>query len=81
MNPPELYYISPEQRQKYLVQPDMIPNGDRILEGTHEHVQVVKSSSMRFWYNVQSASFTSHWHTALEIIMPLEGNYVAHILS
>lgn len=81
MNPPELYYISPEQRQKYLVQPDMIPNGDRILDGTHEHVQVVKSSSMRFWYNVQPAGFASHWHTALEIIMPLEGNYVAHILS
>ena len=81
MNPPELYYVSPEQRQKYLVQPDMIPNGDRILDGTHEHVQVVKSSSLRFWYNVQSANFPSHWHTALEIIMPLDGNYVAHILS
>ena len=81
MNPPELFYISPEQKQKYLVQPDMIPNGDRILEGNHEHVQVVKSSSMRFWYNIQNASFASHWHTALEIIMPLEGNYVAHILS
>ncbi|MBR3507372.1 MAG: helix-turn-helix domain-containing protein [Lachnospiraceae bacterium] len=81
MNPPEIYSLSPEQRQKYKVQPDMVPNGDRILEGTHEHVQVAKNSSMRFWYNVQSASFSSHWHTALEIIMPLEGNYVAHILS
>ena len=49
MNPPELFYISPEQKQKYLVQPDMIPNGDRVLEGNHENVQVVKSSSMRFW--------------------------------
>lgn len=81
MNPPELYYVSPEQRQKYLVQPDMIPNVTRVLEGTHEHVQVVKSSSMRFWYNVQKANFASHWHTALEIIMPLDGTYVAHILS
>lgn len=81
MNPSEYYTISPELKQKYLVQPDMIPNVDRILEGTHEHVQLIKSSSMRFWYNIQSANFASHWHTAVEIIMPLEGNYVANILS
>lgn len=59
----------------------MIPSVDRIVEGTHEHVQLLKSSSMRFWYNIQSANFASHWHTAVEIIMPLEGNYVANILS
>lgn len=81
MNPPELYALSPQQKEKYLVQPDMIPNVDRVLEGTHEHVQLIKSSSMRFWYNVQAADFANHWHTALEIIMPVENNYVAHILS
>ena len=81
MNPAEYYTLTPEQKKRYLVQPDMIPNGDRILDGTHEHVQVIKSSSMRFWYNVQPADFSSHWHTALEIIMPLEGNYTATILS
>ncbi|MBQ1849934.1 MAG: hypothetical protein II139_06145, partial [Lachnospiraceae bacterium] len=70
MNPPEIYSLTPEQQKKYLVQPDMVKNGDRVLEGNHEHVQLVKSSSMRFWYNVQSANFSSHWHTALEIIMP-----------
>ncbi len=81
MNPPEIYSLTPEQQKKYLVQPDMVKNGDRVLEGNHEHVQLVKSSSMRFWYNVQSANFSSHWHTALEIIMPLEGSYVANIMS
>lgn len=81
MNPPEYYALSPEQKERYLIQPDMIPNGDRVLDGTHEHVQVIKSSSMRFWYNVQPADFASHWHTALEIIMPIEGNYTAHIMS
>ena len=81
MNPPEIYSLTPEQQKKYLVQPDMVKNGDRVLEGNHEHVQLVKSSSMRFWYNVQPADFASHWHTALEIIMPLEGSYVANIMS
>lgn len=81
MNPPEYYTLTPEQKERYMVQPDMIPNGDRVLDGNHEHVQVIKSSSMRFWYNTQPADFASHWHTALEIIMPLEGNYTAQILS
>lgn len=81
MNPPEYYTLTPEQKQNYRVQPDMIRNGDRVLDGNHEHVQVIKNSSMRFWYNVQPANFSSHWHTALEIIMPLEGNYAAQILS
>ena len=81
MNPPEYYSITPEQKQRYLVQPDMVPNGDRILDGNHERVHVIKNSSMRFWYNVQNADFSAHWHTALEIIMPLEGPYTANILA
>ena len=81
MNPPEYYQLTEEQKHRYLIQPDRITNGGRVLDGTHEHVQVIKSSSMRFWYNIQAADFASHWHTALEIIMPLEGIYTAHILS
>lgn len=81
MNPPEYYQLTEEQKSRYLIQPDQIANGGRVLDGNHELVQVMKSSSLRFWYNVQAADFTSHWHTALEIIMPLEGNYTAHILS
>lgn len=52
-----------------------------MLEGEQEHIRGVKSSAMRFWYNVQAYDFEDHWHTALEIIMPVEGTYTAHILS
>lgn len=81
MNPPELYQLRPEQHDLYLVQPDNIPNFDRLLEGEQEHIRGVKSSSMRFWLNVQASDYSNHWHTALEIITPLEGTYTANILS
>lgn len=81
MNPPELYQITPQQKERYLVQPDNIPNFSRLMEGEQEHVLGVKSSSMRFWFNVQTADFSNHWHTALEIITPIEGIYTAQILS
>ncbi len=81
MNPPELYELTEEQKKLYRVQPDMIPSFDRLMEGEQEHVQALKSSSMRFWYNIQSSNFSDHWHTALEIIMPLENTYTAKILS
>lgn len=81
MNPPEFYQLTQEQKQKYLIQPDMIPNFARMLEGDQEHIKGVKSSAMRFWLNVQPAFYASHWHTALEIIMPIEGMYTVQILS
>jgi len=81
MNPPELYTIPQETLQRYLVQPDLIPSFDRAMEGDQEHILSVKSSSMRFWYNIQPDDFANHWHAALEIIMPLESKYTAHILS
>lgn len=81
MNPPELYQITPEQIERYLVQPDNIPNFARLLEGEQEHIRGVKSSSMRFWFNVETSDYSNHWHTALEIITPIEEIYTAHILS
>lgn len=81
MNPPESYRITAEQRARYLVQPDNIPNFSRLLEGEQEHILGLKSTSMRFWFNVQTTHFSNHWHTALEIITPIEETYTAQILS
>ncbi len=48
----------------------------RILVGTgQELVQYHMNTSIRIWYNDLSVDFDPHWHTALEIIMPVDNWY------
>lgn len=75
MNPKELYALTPEEKKKYEMQPDMIPDYEPFLEGNMEFAKYIKGSTMRFWYNTQTRVHSPHWHTALEIIMPLENNF------
>lgn len=75
MNPKQIFELTPGQKHQYTIQPDMIPEYERSLEGDLETSKYVKGLSLRFWYNTQYANFSPHWHTALEIIMPLEGGY------
>ena len=67
--------LTKEQKINYYMQPDMLPFYTTSLNGDQETFYYVKGLSMRFWYNIQHASFPSHWHTALEIIMPLEETF------
>lgn len=51
-------------------------SGSRNIEQDHqEKVSFKESSYMRIWYNDQDADFDTHWHSALEIIMPVENWY------
>lgn len=52
-------------------------SGERdVEEKDHQEVVAYRSKScIRIWYNDLSANFESHWHTALEIIMPVENWY------
>lgn len=75
MNPKQIFELTPSQKHQYTIQPDMIPGYERSLEGDLETSKYVKGLSLRFWYNTQYANFSPHWHTALEIIMPLEEGY------
>ncbi|MGN0142946.1 MAG: AraC family transcriptional regulator, partial [Roseburia sp.] len=34
-----------------------------------------KDSTIRIWYNEQNENYDTHWHNALEIIMPVENHY------
>ena len=61
------------------MQPDKLRGYESSLEGEQETLSYVKGLSMRFWYNVQYANFSNHWHTALEIVMPLEQKYTVFI--
>lgn len=59
---------SSEPRDFYTVNSDYI--GSRNVRDTHEVVQFQNNSSVRIWCNEQNSVFETHWHTALEIIMP-----------
>lgn len=47
----------------------------RSLDNAQELVEYQGKSTMRIWYNVETYGFASHWHSALEIIMPQENYY------
>lgn len=79
MNSNSIIELTPEQKKHYAMQPDMIPNYERSLEGDLETSKYPKGFSLRFWYNTQYINFSNHWHTALEIIMPLEDEYTVLI--
>lgn len=62
-------------------------SGERVVEEDHEIVQHQGSCAIRIWCNDLPAPFDTHWHTDLEIIMPVEnwydavvGNQSFHIL-
>lgn len=51
------------------------PNFKRIVEGEQEKVSYPKDSSVRLWVNREVENYPSHWHNAVEIIMPVDGGY------
>ena len=76
MNPRNLFALTENQKQLYPIQPDEFP-GYNWHEETEEYElpPYVEKSSLRFWYNTQCADFSTHWHNAQEIIVPLEEGY------
>lgn len=49
--------------------------GERNIDNEEELVEYKLSSSVRIWLNEQNINFSPHWHSALEIIMPMEQHY------
>ncbi len=45
------------------------------IEDAHEIVDFHNKSTTRIWLNNQAFSFDVHWHSALEIITPIESHY------
>ena len=45
------------------------------LSGIHESVQYEKNTNLRIYDNVQAEYYPQHWHTQLEIVMPISNNY------
>ena len=49
--------------------------GSRDVRDACEAVEFHADSSLRIWCNEQNTDYDYHWHTALEIIMPVENHY------
>lgn len=56
-------------------------SGKRSVEIEHEIVEFKKDSFIRIWYNEQNECYPVHWHTALEIILPIENYYDVNIAN
>ena len=41
------------------------------LEGTHESVNYRKNTNLRIYDNVQYEEYPMHWHSPIEIVMPV----------
>ncbi len=52
-------------------------SGERVIRENREIVQHQGSYAIRIWCNNQDAPFDTHWHTDLEIIVPMENWYEA----
>lgn len=46
-----------------------------ILNGTHETVRYDNSLGLRLFHNTEYEHYPQHWHTAIEIIMPIKNTY------
>ena len=49
------------------------------LNGIHETVKYKENSNVKLFINVEVEDYPIHWHTPMEIIMPLEGSYTVQI--
>lgn len=48
---------------------------ERTVDHDHEIVQYQNNSTVRIWYNDLPEEFAPHWHTAMEVILPIENHY------
>lgn len=52
-------------------------NGYRVLRGQQEFVTFPDDSTIRVWYDdAQATYFDTHWHTAVEVLITLEGECI-----
>lgn len=50
-----------------------------LLNGIHETVAYDECSGIKLYHNEETENYPIHWHTALEIIMPVENLYTVII--
>ena len=80
MNPKHLYALTEKQKQDYQIQPDEFPGfAANSTSEEYEFPPYMAQPTLRFWYNTQTSAFSTHWHDAQEIIIPLEEELTATV--
>lgn len=80
MNPRNLFTLTSCQQQMYQVQPDNFPGYNwHDNPDEYEVPPYITQSPLRFWYNTQDSDFSTHWHNAYELIIPLENEFTATV--
>jgi len=54
-------------------------SGNKYINTTHELVDYHNNSIIRIWRNVETQDFKSHWHSSVEVVMPVENYYDVEI--
>lgn len=69
------HFLDDDLLTKYRQQPIVSGGFFRVVDGNYEVVNYLPGSAIRFWVNKENINFSTHWHPAVEIIMPLENGY------
>ena len=72
------YVISQELLDQFLARQSKI-NYVRSISGNLESIEFQPNSSLRLWYNNTMLPYDPHWHSAFEMIVPVEGSYLATV--
>ena len=62
-------------KDSYFKQPAKEYHIKRVMQGTEEYVVYFQNYPFRIWYDNHPLTFEMHWHTALEFVMPVAGEY------
>ena len=62
-----------EKARSEVMSRSRFPDGFRILKGKQEFVTYIEHSSVRVWYSDTPQSYDAHSHSAVEIIIPIQG--------
>lgn len=72
------YMVSQEIIEQFLSRQSKI-NFVRSLSDDRESGMFQPNTSLRLWYNDGLISYAPHWHSAYEMIVPMEGNYLVTV--
>lgn len=62
-----------KKRRSDSISRSRFPDGFRYMRGQQEYVIYPEHSSLRIWYSEVAESYDNHFHSAVEIILPLRG--------
>ncbi len=57
------------------------PDGFRYMRGKQEYVTYRERSTVRVWYSEEPSYYEGHYHSAVEIIMPVKGEVTYSLLD